>query len=84
VSDFLRMADEIGNHLTDAGRALETAARLLSENQLKQHLSAENVRGLIHTVSTMGESVRDAGYQLCEAVELESAEVREGQEVDHV
>lgn len=84
MSDFLRMTDEIGNHLTDVGLTLENAARLLSENQLKQHLSAEEMLGLIHTISTMGESVRDAGYQLCEAVELEAADARESQEVGHV
>lgn len=75
MSDFLRMADKAGNHLTSVGHALETVARLLGADGIEHNLSPRDTKGLIHTVLALGETIRDTGYELCSAVEDEEAEV---------
>lgn len=84
MSDFLRMTDKIGNHLTSAGYALETVGRLLGGEGIEHSLSPEDNKGLIHAVRALGETIRETGYQLCEAVEVEAADALESQEVNHV
>lgn len=84
MSDFLRMADKIGNHMTSAGYALETVGRLLGADGIKHHLSPEDTKGLVHAVYALGETIREAGYGLCSAIEDEAADARESQEVNHV
>lgn len=84
MSDFLRMADKIGDHLTSAGYALETLSRLLGGDGIEHYLSKEDAKGLIHAVRALGETIRETGYELCNAVELEAADARENQGVDHV
>ncbi|MBA4243045.1 MAG: hypothetical protein C0452_03915 [Pseudomonas sp.] len=84
MSDFLRMADETGNDLVSAGFLLESITNLMNVDDTERPLSEGDIKELQKFVRLLASTIKNMGYELCEAVELEAAEVREGQEVDHV
>ncbi|WP_277372473.1 hypothetical protein [Pseudomonas sp. AA-38] len=77
MSDFLRMVDLTGNDLTSAGIGLETIANLLGVDGIERHLSDNDVSGLRHALLALGTHIKNAGYDLCQAVE----DTQESQEV---
>ncbi|MGK8435920.1 hypothetical protein ACRS3X_00890 [Ectopseudomonas hydrolytica] len=84
MSDFLRMADETGNDLVSAGFLLESISNLMTVDGTERPISEGDIKERQKFVRLLASTIKNMGYELCEAVELEAAEVREGQEVDHV
>ncbi|MDN6859689.1 hypothetical protein QO207_24145 [Pseudomonas sp. CAN2814] len=66
-----RLSGRVGNELVCAGIALETLGNLLTAHSSKHNLEEKDVDGLNHAVLAISAFVRSAGYDLCEAAEVE-------------
>lgn len=62
-----QLADQTGNDMTAAGRALITIAHLLGADGCD--LNNQQIYGLAAAVHVIGASIRESGYDLCGKVE---------------
>lgn len=71
MRNLSRLSGQIGSNLVGAGLALETLGNLLTAHSSKHNLEERDVDGLNLAVLTISAYILSAGYDLCEAAEVQ-------------